>query len=353
METNPNKLCLNSNPPSLNNPALNGGPPPVAPLGELSSGVQQVHAAHNPIPLAVQDLLQLNPGNRVRSILNLAATTQQDDYFSDLAQNKSLDEKSRLLAASKILCPARRDTLLTQLENDSEEQNALLTTARDQSLEANIRLNAAAKLSRGNRREEILAEFAQDRALHHEVRWQAVQMLSPGETRETVVQTLAIRGGMDCWYRLSAAQRITSAGLREETLDELARILSPDYRLAAARSLISADSRNAALLPLAYNEKLGIKLRFEAVTMITPGPRRQEALQALLSAAKTLEPSKEREAVLLALTSDHSLDIQDRLDAANALAAGNKRQEALLAFAQNKRLNPQQRLDAAGMLERQ
>ncbi len=52
------------------------------------------------------------------TILNLPATPQQDEYFYGLAQNKSLDGKSRLAAAIKIKDPTKRDAALTELAKD-------------------------------------------------------------------------------------------------------------------------------------------------------------------------------------------------------------------------------------------
>ena len=148
---------LNNNPPGLNNPALHS---PATPLAEAPPGVQQVSQAPNPFPITIQDLLSQKIKKRPSIILSIPAKPQQDDGFSALAKDKTLDEASRLAAATKIQDNQKRDTILAEL-------------AQDKALDDNLRLKAADKILDLHQKIDVFSSLAQDQSLGKTARLEA------------------------------------------------------------------------------------------------------------------------------------------------------------------------------------
>ncbi len=390
MENIKSSLTFNSNQTGLNSQATDQTPNPFGanPFAAASAKVQQVNRANSLIPASVQNLIPSNPKERVRIIMRMPASKQQDKHFCELAQNPYLDGKSRLAAAMKLKDTKRRNMILKEL-------------AQDQSLKGSIRLKAVDKISNCEMRKEMFAELAQDNRLDEAYRAEAELSIAFRIAVEKEIQSLEVsiqnmnlnedqkaKPGIAVEAKLEPEEKVEAV-----KVEEVVVVLAPEQPVenddAPPIQIDPADleRKERALLAIVQDTDLdqhisqGISAksyRLEAALKLAPGQRREEALAFLaqgkdwgkvysnhnhtyvcshpatyaklrLEAALALAPGQRREDILALLAQDkdlnHSYSIQNnnltvykncRLEAALALNPGQRKEDILALLAQDK-----------------
>lgn len=365
MENIKNSINTNSSPSDSNRQAISSMPNPFGPnpFAAASSKVQQVKVVNSLIPSTIENLIQLNPKERLRTIMRMPASVKQDAPFCNLAQNKYLDGKSRLAAAMKLKDSERRNTLLIEL-------------AKDQSLKGTIRLKAVDKISNFEKRKEIFAELAQDKSLSEIYRTEAELSLEfKIELEEVQILEEAIKNkNLDKGQKakpviLIEAKLEPEEKLEEVQVEELVVVLAPEQpaenNAIAPIQIDPADleRKERAFLAIVQDKDLDKNLssgspdqsyRLKAALKLAPSQRREEALAFLAQDKDWGKVHNIHNQNNNSRFGGNNLGVNNtstytcshpgayaqlRLEAALALAPGQRRENVLALLAQDKELN--------------
>lgn len=349
----------NTNPSGLDQQAASQTSNPFGPnpFAAASPKVLQVNLANSPIPVSIENLLRSNPKERVRTILRMPASPQQDKYFWKLAQNTYLDDKSpyldgksRLAAAMKLKDTKKRNTILAAL-------------AKDQSLKGAIRLKAVDKIGSFRQRKEMFAALAQDQTLEEADRMEAELSIAFRIESENELHSMETsldhkhfnaepnaKPGVAVEAKLEPEEKVEAV-----QVEELVVVLAPEQPVenedVPPIQINPADleRKERALLTIVQDKDVDQHFqhlqqgsseksyRLEAALKLAPGQRREEALAFLAQ-------DKEWRKVYYTHSGTHTCSdpgiyAKLRLEAALALAPGQQREDILALLARDEGLS--------------
>lgn len=346
----------NTNPSGLDQQAASQTSNPFGPnpFAAASPKVLQVNLANSPIPVSIENLLRSNPKERVRTILRMPASPQQDKYFWKLAQNTYLDDKSpyldgksRLAAAMKLKDTKKRNTILAAL-------------AKDQSLKGAIRLKAVDKIGSFRQRKEMFAALAQDQTLEEADRMEAELSIAFRIESENELHSMETsldhkhfnaepnaKPGVAVEAKLEPEEKVEAV-----QVEELVVVLAPEQPVenedAPPIQIDPADleRKERALLTIVQDKDVDKHIsqgssqksyRLEAALKLAPSQRREEALAFLAQDKDWGKVYNTHSRTYTCSYPDRCANL--RLEAALALAPGQQREDILALLARDEGLS--------------